>query len=67
MAASKDTSYKRQTQGYELLTGSDQEEKTHDFVLRQTGGYSWLALRATFILIPAKVSGDLIVNIAAFY
>ena len=42
-------------------------EKSHDEVLKKSGGYSWLALRATSILIPAKVSGDLIVNIAAFY
>jgi len=36
-------------------------------VLESIGGYSWLAFIATMTLIPGKVSGDLIVNIAAFY
>ena len=47
--------------------GGGDEEMTHEEVLDGIGGFSWLALRATLFLIPAKVSGDLIVNIAAFY
>ena len=45
----------------------DLKFRSHDEVLDEIGGYSWLALFATMILIPAKVSGDLIVNIGAFY
>ena len=51
--------------------GADQrledEEKSHNEVLELLGGYSWFGFAATMILIPAKVSGDLIVNIVAFY
>ena len=46
---------------------SKANQKTHDEVLTEIGGFSRLALRACLILIPAKVSGDLIVNLAAFY
>jgi len=41
--------------------------KTHEEGLMEIGGFSRLAFRAIFILIPAKFSGDLIINLAAFY
>ena len=45
----------------------ESEEKTHGEVLERIGGYSWFQVYATLILIPIKISGDLIVNIVAFY
>ena len=54
-----------------MLNESNQEdeeiEKTHIEVMQEIGGYSWFAFYATLILIPAKISGDLIVNIVPFY
>ena len=41
--------------------------KTHDEVLTEIGGFGRFGLRACLILIPLKVSGDLVVNLAAFY
>ena len=42
-------------------------KKSHEEVLTEIGGFSRLAFRACLILIPAKLSGDLIVILAAFY
>ena len=55
------------SQGSESSRSEAEEGMTHEEVINGIGGFSWLALRATLFLIPAKVSGDLIVNIAAFY
>jgi len=48
-------------------TKTSSHKKSHEEVLTEIGGFSRLAFRACFILIPAKVSGDLIVILAAFY
>ena len=54
---------------YQRIKGTEgeNEEKSHDEVLIEAGGFNWLAFRACIILISAKVSGDFIVNLLAFY
>ena len=48
-------------------SGNNDEAKSHDEILDLVGGLGWLQAIAALGIIPAVLSGDMIVNIFAFH